>query len=70
VDILEYIPDILEGQFAIMMDDYERLGEKNTVDMIMKKLSDNGIKAKKGLYRGEKDMCIIVPDTMDFMFTM
>lgn len=70
IDILEYLPEILEDDFVIMIDDYERVGEKNTVNLFMKKLLDKGISVKKGMYRGEKDICVIVPENMEFLLTL
>ncbi len=70
VDILECIPEILSDEFVILMDDYERIGEKNTVSEIMKRLHNSSIDAVKAVYRGEKDMVIITSLKLGFLLTM
>ncbi len=70
IDIIKYIPDMLENSFAIIVDDYDRVGEKNTVKRIMEKLSQKGIKAELGVYSGEKQVAIIVPNELRFFVSM
>ena len=55
VDILEILPDCLDDNFIIVIDDYNRKGEKNTVNEIEQILRKNNISYVVGVYCGEKN---------------
>jgi len=46
IGILNYIPEILDKKFIIIIDDSERKGEQQLVRLIIKKLSKNNIEFK------------------------
>ena len=70
VDVLSLIPQNLKGSFVILMDDYNRVGEKNTGKVIENSLKDNGINYIKGVYSGQKQMAIWVSEDNAFLRTM
>ncbi len=70
IDILSHLPQILDETFVILVDDYDRIGEKILVQQIIDKLNKSGIDAIRGIYAGEKDMAVIVPSKLSFLLTM
>lgn len=69
-DIVDLIPAILKKNFIIVMDDAERIGEKDTINEIQKRLTDNGIAYCVGNYSGQTDCCIICTDEYKFLCTL
>lgn len=59
IDILKLLPDCLNEDFAIIIDDAEHEGIKNTVSEIESSLKTAGIEYQKGRFSGEKD-CILL----------
>lgn len=59
IDILSNIPQCLEKSFCIMLDDYERDGEKNMIFELENLLQNNQIEYHKAVYRGDKEFCLI-----------
>jgi len=57
IDIVEY--DLLEKDFVILLDDYNRAGEQQTVAKCLDLLSKKSITYHTGTYRGNKSMIII-----------
>lgn len=41
IDILDHIPSILQDDFVIMVDDFERIGERNMVNLLKERLNQN-----------------------------
>lgn len=70
IDVLEMIPDCLEPEFVIMMDDYNRAGEKHTFNVMQKKLEEAGIECFRGVYSGNKDTGVLVSKNNRFLCTM
>ena len=70
IDVIEYIPLILKDDFVIMIDDYNRVGEKNMVELPKEKLDGKGIPFYTGKYEGTKDVYIIVSEKWRFLTTM
>ncbi len=58
-DILELLPDILEKEFVIIMDDVNRIGERNTCLQIKQVLNDHHIKWVDTVYEGATHCCVI-----------
>lgn len=69
-DILELLPDILEDNFVIVMDDAERIGEKRTIDDIQTVLKSHGIVSCVGEYVGLKTDCVIASESNKFMCSL
>ena len=69
-DIVEFIPQCLEKDFIIILDDYDRMGEKRTVREIVKKLERHGIGYCVGKYEGECDVFIIASSSRKLCATL
>lgn len=67
-DIIEYIPEILEESFVIIIDDYNRRGEQRTVQDIKEKLKE--IKTYGGVYRGRSDVYVLVSEDNRFLCSL
>ena len=70
IDILYILPNCLKDDFAIMMDDYDRIGEQNTVKEICRKIENAGISYKQGKYSGKKDCVVIASEKYSFLTSM
>ena len=70
IDILELLPDCLQPSFVILIDDYDRKGEQNTVAQIKQKLNDYAIPFFFGEYAGKKNSCVIVSEDRAFLCSM
>lgn len=70
VDILNYLPACLEKSFCIVLDDYNRFGEKNTVECIKTILKENNIHFAEAVYRGSQDMYLLVSSDLKFLCTL
>lgn len=69
-DIIDFLPKILDTRFLIIIDDYNRIGEKRTINMIQKKLKSNNIDYNIKVYNGAKEICIIVSSDLKFLTTL
>lgn len=69
-DILEFIPDILENSFVIIMDDLVRLGEQTTFADIKNILAKNNIEHCSKIYYGKKDCGVIVSKDNKFICSL
>ncbi|GHV55474.1 hypothetical protein FACS1894216_17910 [Synergistales bacterium] len=70
IDVLDIIPDCLMSSFIIMIDDYNRIGEQNTVKEIMRRFSDRNISVCSGSYRGAKQSLLITTEDYKFLCTL
>lgn len=70
MDILKIIPDCLHESFIIMMDDYERSGEQNTIKEVLNVLDTHNIKYVTGVYSGEKDVIVIASEDNKFFCSL
>lgn len=70
IDLLEILPNCLNNDFVIVIDDYNRKGEKNTVNEIEQILKQNNIAYVKGIYYGEKQCIVICSDKFKFFCSM
>ena len=68
IDVIDILPQCLEKQFVILIDDCERLGEKNTIKLIESKLQKNGISFSSGYqYWGRTSVYICTSSDLDFL---
>ncbi len=59
-DIVEIIEKCSnEDEFIIIFDDYNRVGEQDTVNELVNVLKRKGIDFHKGIYQGVKSVCVI-----------
>lgn len=70
IDILSYLPDILDDEFVVVVDDYERHGEQRMVEMLKRKLDENNIKYYCRNYESIKDVCVIASAGFKFLMTL
>ena len=70
MDVISILPYCLNNRFIIILDDYNRPGETNTMRIMEQILSVNGIECCKGSYRGENETGLLVSADMEFVLTM
>lgn len=70
IDIVNHLPECLAKSFCIIVDDYERWGEKNTVTCIKAILKNGGIDYAEAVYKGNQDMYILVSTDLKFLCTL
>lgn len=69
-DIVEFLPNILEESFAIVIDDANRHGEKNTIKEISDILQKHNILYCTGVYMGATDCCVIASQNNAFLCSL
>lgn len=70
VDILDLLPEILAESFIIIVDDFNRQGEKNTIAVLENILQEREITYAKGVYSGKKDCIVICSENLKFVCSM
>lgn len=70
VDILKLIPECLNENFVILLDDYNRPGEKETAKLLISKLDEANINYKTGCYSGDKDTYIVTSENVGFLCSL
>lgn len=69
-DIVEYLPGILNERFVIIIDDTNRIGEKDTIREIEDILKKSGIGFKKATYSGISNCTVIVSEKDAFICSL
>ncbi|MCD8283618.1 MAG: glycosyltransferase [Opitutae bacterium] len=67
VDILPLLPECLNSSFVIMLDDYNRAGEKATAAEIRRILKEANIEFFEKIYYGEKQFWIATSSDLKFL---
>lgn len=70
IDVVEYLPDILNDSFIIIIDDTQRSGEKALIKEIEHVLSMNGVDYEEGNYRGVSQCTVIVSADNKFLCSL
>lgn len=70
IDVLNMMPEILFPDFILMIDDYNRHGEQNTVKEMEKVLTEHQIEYAQGKYSGEKDCFVLAAKKYKFVCSM
>lgn len=70
VDILKILPECLEPDFVILIDDTERIGETNTIQLLQKIFKENGIKYVMKRYDGRKSSTIFTTEKYSFLTSL
>lgn len=70
VDCIGILPECLKESFVIMLDDYDRMGEKRTAQLFMNALTNAGIPFATGVYQGEKATLIITSKDLKFLCSL
>lgn len=69
--VLSMIPkNIVPDHFCIIIDDYNRPGEKETCNRIEEMLSQEGLKFHTGVYSGLKDCMVFCSEDMKFLISL
>ena len=70
-NIIELIEqDLLSENFIIIMDDYERRGEQQTIEQVIKLLRDKKFEFVSGCYSGAKDQFLICCKKYQYLTTL
>ncbi len=69
-NILDLIPDNLNTDFIIILDDYERKGEQNTAKDLFNKLTQNNIKFIKSETSGMKKQLLVTSEHYKYLHWM
>lgn len=69
-DIINLLPDILENEFVIIMDDTNRIGEKETVKEIINVLKSYKINVCEGYYPGITGCTVICSECHKFLCSL
>jgi len=70
IDVLKLLPDCLMNRFVILLDDYNRPGEVNTIREMEGVLESAGVDFAKGVYRGQKEMILLCDPGNSFLTSM
>lgn len=70
IDILSILPNCLNSDFVILLDDFDRVGEKNTVKEMEDIFNKNKIVFHKGIFSGKKEIIIITSKNLKFLTCM
>ena len=70
VDIIDLLPECLGESFVILIDDYNRAGEKQTVEVIKKTFDARNIAYCTGIYRGQKNTYMFTSEDLNFLCSM
>lgn len=68
--ILSLIPNNLKNDFVILIDDFDRIGEKEMAVLVMRKLNSCGISFDTAVYSGSKQQLIIYSLNFSFLKTL
>lgn len=71
IQILDLLPDSINKEnFCILFDDYQRIGEKDTSEEVMKILANANIKFEHKVYSGFKDHLLICSENNHFLTSL
>lgn len=70
IDVAKLLPGILGNPWCIMMDDTERIGEKNTIGLMRNILEENHIDYAIGQYSGQKQCVLMCSQENSFLTSM
>ena len=70
MDLIPFLPQILSDDFVIIVDDYDRYGERNMVEEIEAILRKNGIKYASMSFLGENDVYVIASEKRKYLVTV
>lgn len=70
-DIVGLLTHLEKGDdFIVVLDDYHRAGEKDTLADIENLLKEKGIASETGIYRGEKSVAVVVSEHNKYFTTL
>lgn len=65
-NVLELIPNNIADDFVVLLDDVQRIGEKNTLSLFLKKLKEFNILYDQKIKQSTKDLAIITSQGMKY----
>ena len=68
--ILELVPQNLAKRFCIIIDDYDREGEKETVRELLSRFKELDIAVCANVYSGSKSHCLICSEDLKFLTSL
>ena len=68
--LIDFVQDSLADRFCIIMDDFDRLGEQETVDEVKKMLESKSIPYASTVYESSKQHCLICSKDLEFLTTL
>ena len=68
--LIKLVENNLSYRFCIIMDDYERLGEKETIDEVERILQSKTLDYRKSVYAAEKMHILICSSDLEFLTTI
>ena len=71
IQILDLVPNNIDrSNFCIVIDDYNRIGEKETCIELQEVFNTNGIRFNKGVYYGLKDSVVYCSDNYKYFVSL
>jgi len=70
IDVLKMMPAILADSFVVMLDDYNRVGEQHTAQLMRETLDAAGIDYCEGTYQGTKRMVVFTSPDNSFLTSL
>ncbi len=67
IGVLDLIPNYLKESFVVIIDDYHRIGERDTAREVMARLDAHNIKYGRSIYRGNRAQLIIYSENLRFL---
>ncbi len=58
------------NEFIILMDDYNRPGEQDTIKALLKQLAARGIKVRSDVFKGSKAQCVVATEKYRHILTV
>lgn len=68
--IIDVVKNNLKDRFCVIMDDYNRSGEKETVAEVLKVLDEKGIPYEQMVYSGQKEHVLICSKDLYLLTTL
>ena len=69
-DLLPYLPECLADNFVIMLDDYNRAGEKEMIRLLEARMRDAQVSFLKKVYGSKKQFCLITSPNNSFLCSL
>lgn len=70
IDVAKIMPSCLEKSFIILLDDYNRKGEQNTLEYMKTILDKQGVKYSFAKYEGAKDLAVLASEDLEWSCTL
>lgn len=68
--LIDLVQNNLAERFCIILDDYERVGEQETIAEIKRLMEDKKVQYKWAVYQASKKHCLICSEDLEFLTTL